>query len=566
MKISGITTVRNVLIGASMLAGATIVSSCDKPKPQLEQKFQYPITEFYDSLSANLGKNDHIYYYDGRIIGERFKLNDSIDIERSYNNKNGEIEYEIFKNNHYPDLPYTKKIDYSGEYRYMESNFADKTKTNLLVNELDEDLKSGFSLFKIVSPRLKHNVKNRINNENVFNVLDDYEKQTERNLIDDLNSIKNPFYIDERDSLIDHVYQSIKNFDDNNLSAVGKYVSNKVQKELENSDKEKILENLDLLNDNTITYFFEENNKKYSVHKGFLEELNDKLGEDFALEVAHKLSDLALGSGFDNDGLFLFTEDIKKDIKSHPNDLRKLDVDFMRLGNRKIIDTKETRFNAYKFSYIPPNGKLDCPFSQGHIGECSIVSEISAFLEKPKGKMFLESLLSYNKKNGNITVNLAGVNKKYTFSTEYLKTLKSFTNGDGDIRAIEAAVDTYLKENAYKNRNEKAYDITIGNDANTLFEILAGNSTYYWYPSFDDFSIDFNNPNKAYSIAINKNDYYYTGGTKAFSKNKEYTALFETHAYAVVMSDKDAIYLLDPNDKNNTGTKEEYIKVSRGSQ
>ena len=369
MKIFGINTFRSTLIGASMLTAATMVS-CSKQKPQLEQKYQYPTKEFYDSIAANIGKNDHIEYYEGRIIGARYKLNDSVDVETMYGNETGKIECEIFINKNYPNLYHTKLVEYSNDYRFVETDYINNTVTNLLVSELDEDLKSGFSLFKDINLRLKHNVLNRINNSNVFRVLDDYENSTERSLIEDLKSIKNPFYIKERDSLINHVYESIKNFDNNNLPAIGKYVSNKVQKEIEKGDKEKILENLDLLNDNTIIYFFEENNKKYSIHKGFLEKLSDELGENFALEVAHKLSDLALGSGFDKDGSFLFTEDIKKDIKSHPDDLRKLDVDFMRLGNRKIIDTKETRFNAYKFSYIPPNGKLDCPFSQGHIGEC----------------------------------------------------------------------------------------------------------------------------------------------------------------------------------------------------
>lgn len=556
-----IAPIRNTLIASSVLAGGVLMSCNRQETKPLEQKFEYPTTEFYDSLSANLGKQDIISYYDGRIIGEKFKLNDTVDVERMYSNTTGEIECEIFRNKNHPELPYSKRIDYSGEYKFIENNFAESTVKNLLVEELEEDLNSKFLLFKNIDDRLKHNILNRINTSNVFKVLDDYETQTGRNLLDDLHKIKNPFSIKERNLLIRHINKSIKNYDNKNLKNVGIYVSNKLYKEYLNKNKNGILENIDLLNSKTITFFFEENNNKYKIYDGFLENLEKKFGKDYALEIAHKLSKIALKSGFDKDGLFLYTDDIKKDILSHPDDLRKLDVDFMRLGNRKIIDSTESRFNSYKFAYYLPNGKIDKPFSQGHIGECSIISEISALIEKTKGKKYLESLLSYNKKTGDITVNLAGVNKKYTFSPNYLKKLKSFTNGDGDIRAIEAAVDKYLKENAYENRDTKAYDITIGNDGNTLFELLIGNSTYYWYPSLDDLSIDFNNPNKAFTIAINSNPYDYTGGTKVFSDKKEYTKLFETHAYAVAMSDKDAIYFIDPNDKNNTGTKEEYIKV-----
>jgi len=52
--------------------------------------------------------------------------------------------------------------------------------------------------------------------------------------------------------------------------------------------------------------------------------------------------------------------------------------------------------------------------------------------------------------NGNVTVELKGVEKKYVISAEEIEKSNHLASGDPDIRAIELAVDKYLKELAYE--------------------------------------------------------------------------------------------------------------------
>lgn len=142
------------------------------------------------------------------------------------------------------------------------------------------------------------------------------------------------------------------------------------------------------------------------------------------------------------------------------------------------------------------DGKINFS-SQGLCNDCWLLSGINALSYTDEGQKLLKDCISQDK-NGNITVELKGVGKKYTFSKEELLSSNSSVNragGDYDMRALELAFKKYrieLKEETKDNpnRNGSIYtdvgaanilDPLSGGDLGTAIFILTGkkNESYY---------------------------------------------------------------------------------------
>lgn len=87
-------------------------------------------------------------------------------------------------------------------------------------------------------------------------------------------------------------------------------------------------------------------------------------------------------------------------------------------------------------------------FQQGSIGDCWLLSSVSGIANSPEGEKELKDIIQTDE-NGNITINLKGVNKTYTFSDEDINNAikeNRFSLGDKDVIAIEMAFEKFRRE------------------------------------------------------------------------------------------------------------------------
>ena len=212
-----------------------------------------------------------------------------------------------------------------------------------------------------------------------------------------------------------------------------------------------------------------------------------------------------------------------------------IDEDLRALFDRH----RQTRRGKSYNKLIPANGKIDATFNQGHVQDCWLLSAIKSLSINPDGLKMLNDLISLDDKE-NVTVQLNGVDKKYTISKEELEGANEFAQGDLDIRAIELAVNKYLHEvgdhGGKRNNagiNRYCSDIYDGNHMNTPYRIL-----------FDKPVDNDSKTNKETIIKIKSGEY----STVVLSSNNCQTqeGYIKRHIYAVIGADDKYVYLSDP--------------------
>lgn len=210
-----------------------------------------------------------------------------------------------------------------------------------------------------------------------------------------------------------------------------------------------------------------------------------------------------------------------------------------------------------------PNGKIDEEFFQNATGDCWLLASIKAISNSPKGLEILNNSIKVNK-DGSVNVTLRGVNKTYTISKKELESNIQLSKGDGDVRALEIAVNKYFEEE--RGVNDKL-DIH-GNQMYTAYKILIGDKNiddgknniiqFYVnglerYKEIDDELIEsFNDPNKITTVAANGNKQ----DIKVMDAKKE-QVLTTGHAYAIIRADSNYVYLVNPWKSNSE------IKITR---
>ena len=206
----------------------------------------------------------------------------------------------------------------------------------------------------------------------------------------------------------------------------------------------------------------------------------------------------------------------------------------------------------------PANGKIDADFAQGVVGDCWALAGIKALAMNPKGLDILNNSLKLDK-NGNIQITLKGVNKTYIITKSDLEKYKSkYSYGDADIRALEIAIDKYMQENG--NTLLGLIDNNMKKDINSnkttlLYYLLTGkgkeNAIDNAIQNIDGFvhtdeEID----------EYNKQDKIIVVRTSSFINNKYLNGgkdlIMSNHAYTVVKSDKDYVYLINPHNTSRT--------------
>ncbi len=197
------------------------------------------------------------------------------------------------------------------------------------------------------------------------------------------------------------------------------------------------------------------------------------------------------------------------------------------------IDLRTHPHNVLK--PIEANGKIDADFAQGSLTDCWLISGIKALTNNPKGLTKLNELLTKDE-NGNITVHLKGVNKKFTITKEELERYTEYASGDLDVRVIELAMQKY----------DNSPNSPIGADIKHLISILFEE---------DDFKVISLPLEDAVSAAGQKNPMItVTNCRNSDIKGKaintvtgETVDLFTNHAYTLVSSDNKYTYFYNPH-------------------
>ena len=261
----------------------------------------------------------------------------------------------------------------------------------------------------------------------------------------------------------------------------------------------------------------------------------------------------------------IYTDDINKLLEEHIDYERNK---FGRMNSKNI--NNDIRIIYYRYNstlqentLYPTNGKIDDEFKQGnYLGDCWLIAAIKSLSVSPQGQKMLDEIMSVDKK-GNVTVELKGVDKKYTISKEELEGTHELAQGDLDVRAIEIAMKRYLHETGnntnmfqkIKNRfsgaklHSRDYSMNRGMyNLGSFYNILFGKKMFSNTKPSNETIENIRNGN--YSTIVSSWNRYKLEG---FAKH---------HVYAVTGADDTYVYLSDPYnpDINLPMTHEDFLK------
>lgn len=337
-------------------------------------------------------------------------------------------------------------------------------------------------------------------------------------------------------------------------------LANEISQKLENTSADEVISYIDQYKNN-ITRILD----IYQEQKG--ESLFETIISDFTMSKEDRIKILKhIINLFLNDAKEqgIATEDLlqkfEKEISYQMNKFGFANADYLEVftdqTKRRIRAPQEKRIIAKDFTVVEigeamskPNGKIDEQFSQGTTGDCWFLASIKAIANSPKGLKILNDSLKVLP-NGNVQVTLKGVNKTYIVTKQELENNIQMVNGDGDVRALEIAVNKYIEE-------ERGVQGQLDIQGNTMFvayNILIGKknlsyNTFNNFVEFTDEKIDsFNTKNKIITVAgyISEKNIQVNSTGNNFS-----SILIPDHAYAVLRSDKDYVYLINPWDSEN---------------
>lgn len=247
-----------------------------------------------------------------------------------------------------------------------------------------------------------------------------------------------------------------------------------------------------------------------------------------------------------------------KDMQSHPNDYVKLDIDILRALNR-VNSTSRENSNDRNTEVSAPDGKFDIPSIQGTEGDCWLLAGVNAIISKSNGKQMLESLFTVDKETGNVTITLKGIGKTYTITREEIENADHLSSGDGDMRALELAIDKCLKELAYDQSYIQLTQCGFGASLEHDLDLHSGNSSDLYSLLFeggspivnvDVMATDFSDENSVYVFSLDEHGIGFEGTTEyyAYNENGEKVVLHNRHGYSIVGSDDENVYITNPWD------------------
>lgn len=447
-----------------------------------------------------------------------------------------------------------------------------------LVKDLVADLSE--TTLGIPTPKksLRDNILKRLTNENIHTIMGQYKKETGRSLHFDLSKKCNG---ELRTKLLTHFEKCYINGAD--PLAAGKSLAGNLKKDFISGNTEDIIRHVKMINKDNLPYvltFYKNKDveDRYNFKNNLSKHLRKFLPDKAVKEISEKLGDnLITVSGLlesiayrttltDNERKALKNHIIKtavaysngktnpsiaKDINRHLNNYNKLEVDLLRSANKGDV-----RIPNKDKTQIPANGKFDNYIKQGRTGDCWLLAGMNSAISRPKYKKELESLIKLDPKTGDAVVTLKGVGLKYKVTKEEIKNGREFSTGDNDAKIIEIAFDKYMKARAYR-RGDSEYFIdeddgkianidVNGNNSTFAISVLFGVGKGKFNDNINAKTENFNNKNKLYTFGIpRRNGIKVIKGVAKNSKG-EHVDLETKHAYSVVGSSKNDLFVKNP--------------------
>lgn len=279
------------------------------------------------------------------------------------------------------------------------------------------------------------------------------------------------------------------------------------------------------------------------------ENLSKKQKVDGAIHVIKCLQEKAVKEGFyDNIGN-LISEAIRNLGAQDESGSFELDAakvnEISKVINSGIYETIQKDIEKQGIS-----GEIDEDFSQGDIGDCWLLASIKSISYTPKGQEILKNCISVNEE-GAIAVTLQGVGKTYIISRDEFKENKNYSQGDGDVKAIEIAMEKYMKENNIGNNT-----IEEGGWMGLAYEVLIDNSEKIQGTPVkecgDDIIKKAKDPNFICTVSSYEAKDAWVKGVFAQDEEGNDVQIRTYHAYSVVNSDDRFVYLVNPWDSGTT--------------
>ena len=410
------------------------------------------------------------YYKDGEIISEiafddtegnyKLEYENGKPVKKTFLTGNKRGHYYIYENG----VP-VKEMSHDDQ---LIKDFKKTEKINKLVDDLRNDIYAKNRLgLPTASPSIADHIA-QIEPDEIESIILKYQAKYGENLLD---AIDNMITIEsgERNKLLDHL-ESLYVKNATNQVWVGKYLADKLtvygdkfagdSKRFEHYIKLITPENVHniLANYKKKTTFSNpvipeklynfvglKKLKDYDFYRKYIQQcssVTEDIEANFAFNadkkkelIEHVLTQLEIA---ENSGLSRqYTKDIRDDIRKNMDNGKHIMTESLRLHSRvtNFINKPTTK----------ANGKFDSDFKQGGTGDCWLLAGLISIIKKPEGKKALESLIKADN-SGNVTVNLKGAGKVYKITAEEIEKLGHLSKGDGDIRAIEIAMDKYIKE------------------------------------------------------------------------------------------------------------------------
>ena len=499
----------------------------------------------------------------------------------NYDTKTGKITFQDFweKDGNSPQ----KVIEYTNGQPYIK-RINGKTEF-VLVNDLKDDIFAKNALgLPTTRQSLSNNVLKRITSVNVTETIKEYKKLTGNNLIDDIeNEIGLPR--STRDKLINHIETLYCKEASGEES--GKYLAQALYDDISGLGSGKLSEHLKMINSENLKYVMTEyktisfNNfyktsadirsllehipgirldykdsekltKKLAPIEGLLTAIQGETGIPKAKRdsLTKQIVDLAL-----KDKAPEVKKRISRDISNHPEDYHKVEIDIYRAENTKGGDLRNPNLKNQKTKETK-NKTFNGQIKQGKTGDCWLLAGLNSIIAKPKMRAELEKLVKIDSKTGDYIVNLKGAKKTYRITKRDLQEYPNLATGSEKVNAIEIAMDKYLRDDAYNDRNDSQFVDKEFGSVSTV-DLNGNGLTTLWNTLFDNGEPDlvrdplkenFNAPNKTYTMSLMGDEDIYG---LARSEKEENCTIHKRHAYSIVGSDEKNIYLLNPWDSDN---------------
>ena len=467
---------------------------------------------------------------------------------------------------------------------------------NKEIEKIHKDLSKCINVYndkKLLILPSSNGIKSYLDSNHRF-LLCDFFKDTKYNKQDRMSIIKSIINIVFSEAKLFHVdcekeqneinkLLKAENIDITKISQLNYQIVEKILRNREHPETgmfaSKILNNSDKKN---MSLIYDYENYRYEGHN-FYEDLISNQGISKSNRVKY-LNKLVSGLQRFNNVNSVNNYDLYYGFKVAINEfLNAKNSDEEFIAQEKVLDIIEFTNNRFpnEASEVTEkvNGKIDKDFSQGDAGDCWLLAAIKSISMKEKGQKVLNDSIKIDK-NGDVTVTLKGGHKSYKFTQKEIAARTDLSQGDMDVRAIEMAVDQYIKDMGCGDLTNYRFSIN-GNHGTFAYKLLLG--TFDTYASeekrkqenmmninqfysgevnkikFDNKKIDsFNDKNKIFSVSTHtmKED------VKLSSDDDSSAILTCNHAYSVVKSDKKFVYLINPWDSSKTFkiTREQFIE------